>query len=453
MRQRKARESGQENGWQSAYPNGLTTRYTYDSRDRVVAMTTEGEKGEGGAVQVPDFQYGYDPVGNRTFMVRSDEGRSEYSYDRLYQLAKAGFPGGGYQEFTYDPAGNRLRLEELEEGTLRHTWYEYNASNELVRRMEDFRDKPGKEPMLLAGPGAPPVEGETTYGYDGNGARVSKVEDGNVTTYAWDPQERLLEVRERDRAIQKNSYDPYARRTILEEQGGKKVFLYDGSSVTNRYLVEAPTKGQGSGTRNIWLGGSLVAVVSDGQTWCLMADALGSVVAVTNPAGEAIRRNHYKPFGEASSQGAQLPSTDTAGFVGGLGVQADAATGLSYMWHRYCETPTGMFLSSEPLMKAGLPILPYLDRYSYANANPLRWTDCNGLDLAEAAFSFSQCMADQATLAMAGAGAVMLGMALTICPGTQPAGALVVSNPVVTSMALATVFCAGVEVAAALAGP
>ncbi len=84
---------------------------------------------------------------------------------------------------------------------------------------------------------------------------------------------------------------------------------------------EAPAKG-GAGTRNIWLGGSLVAVVSDGQTWCLMADALGSVVAVTNPAGQAIKRNYYKPFGEARTEGAQIPSAGTAVFVGGWASRA-----------------------------------------------------------------------------------------------------------------------------------
>ncbi len=231
------------------------------------------------------------------------------------------------------------------------------------------------------------VYSETVCGYDGNGARVSADEDGALTTYAWAPQERLSEIREGGRAIQKNSYDPYARRTVLEEQGGKKVFLYDGSSVTNRYLVEAPTKGQGSGTRNIWLGGSLVAVVSDGQAWCLMADALGSVVAVTNTAGVAVRRNHYKPFGEESSQGAQVPAMATAAFVGGLGVQSDVATGMSYMWHRYYVPDTGGFLSRDPLggfwiegdLPVSLGILKPVQPYVYAANSPASLRDPIGL--------------------------------------------------------------------------
>ncbi len=192
------------------------------------------------------------------------------------------------------------------------------------------------------------------------------------------------------------------------------MFLYDGSSVTNRYLVEAPAKGSGAGTRNIWLGGSLVAVVSDGQTWCLMADALGSVVAVTNPAGQAIKRNHYKPFGEVSSQGAQLPSADTAGFVGGLGVQADAATGMSYMWHRYYETETGRFVSFDPV--ARVPISLGLSAcYRYAGNSPLRFVDAEGLTALFPSVSTvleGACLSGvSATVALAGATVIVPALA------------------------------------------
>ena len=186
----------------------------------------------------------------------------------------------------------------------------------------------------MAGPGAPPPSATfwvTTYSYDGNGSRISKAPDEEpATTFAWDARERMLSVTEGKTELQSNRYDLYNRRTVLTEGQQTTAFLYDGARVSNQYLVEAPIKGNGTSIRRLWLGGQLVGGVMGREGTYLMADALGSVGAVTNTAGTVLQRSFFKPFGEVRAEGAQLPLADGSAFVGGHGVLQDATTRLEY---------------------------------------------------------------------------------------------------------------------------
>ncbi len=375
------------------YPNGLMVRYTYDQRDRLLTMVTERERGQAPVVQVPDFTYGYDSVGNRTFMERSDEGKTTYNYDHLYQLTLATFPDGGFQAFTYDPVGNRLRLEEKESGKIKNTTYEYNAANELIRLIRDFQDLTGPPPHLFVGPGAP--SGTTlfitNFIYDGNGSRIQMDDHEDPSTqYLWDFRERLIKVSEGKMDLQANAYDPFNHRTILREGKAETTFLYDGIEI-NRNLVEFSPKGQAPLRRHLWLGGQKVGTVLGGQLQFLMMDAIGSVVAITNHSGAVIQRAFYKPFGEVSTRGSQAPSTDRAGFVGSLGVQHDGSTGLYYMWNRFYEADVGMFLTVDPTLRNPLSVIllpsggsfirqnDLFTPYRYVINNPVNSTDPSGL--------------------------------------------------------------------------
>jgi len=304
--------------------NGLTTHYTYNLRDEVVGITTEGEKAKSAEAQSPDFQYGYDPVGNRTFMGRSDQGKTTYNYDQTYQLTKAAFPSGDSQQFVFDPVGNRLKLLEMKDKKLRTTLYEYNASNEITVRKQDFVDEtPGPTIAgndLFAGLGASSEWYVTDYAFDGNGSRTGE-HNGKERRYFWDQRERLLVVKDGNNVIQTNAYDPYNRRISTESSGEKTYFVYDGRGVNNRCIYEYPANGKGLATRHLWSGGKLVCSVTGDKGKYYMADALGSVVAVTDDSGAVIQRSFYEPFGKATVRGS---AGDTSvGFVGTLGVQTD----------------------------------------------------------------------------------------------------------------------------------
>lgn len=98
-------------------------------------------------------------------------------------------------------------------------------------------------------------------------------------------------------------------------------------------------------------------------------DALGSVVAVTNEAGQVVERNEYEPYGFDL-----MGIKDGPGYTGHV---SDATTGLSYMQQRYYDPGIGRFLSVDPVTAYAMPGSNF-NRYWYANNNPYKFTDPDG---------------------------------------------------------------------------
>jgi RHS repeat-associated protein len=116
--------------------------------------------------------------------------------------------------------------------------------------------------------------------------------------------------------------------------------------------------------------GPLAAQTAEETVRYIHTDALGSVVAVSDEAGNIIERREYEPFG------AQLTPTvqDGPGYTGHV---QDSATGLTYMQQRYYDPQIGRFLSVDPVTAMDDPVA-YFNRYKYANNNPYRFTDPDG---------------------------------------------------------------------------
>lgn len=99
-------------------------------------------------------------------------------------------------------------------------------------------------------------------------------------------------------------------------------------------------------------------------------DALGSPVAVSDSAGNVIRRTVYEPYGATVGEG----PTDAPGFTGHV---TDSATGLTYMQQRYYDPAVGAFISSDPVTPHAAPVAMF-NRYRYASNNPYRFYDPDG---------------------------------------------------------------------------
>jgi RHS repeat-associated protein len=125
------------------------------------------------------------------------------------------------------------------------------------------------------------------------------------------------------------------------------------------------------GVAAVVLGGSPAA----GQTVeYYHLDALGSVRAITNQAGQIIERHDYLPFGEEWNP---QPSTDARKFTG---KERDPETGYDYFGARYLSTKTARFTTVDPLftLAENLADPQRWNRYSYVRNNPLRYTDSDG---------------------------------------------------------------------------
>lgn len=98
-------------------------------------------------------------------------------------------------------------------------------------------------------------------------------------------------------------------------------------------------------------------------------DLQGSVVAMSNEAGEVTQRRDYEPYG--------LPSSAIDREPGYTGHVHDADSGLVYMQQRYYDAETGRFLSVDPVYVSSSNGANF-NRYWYANNNPYKYVDPDG---------------------------------------------------------------------------
>lgn len=97
----------------------------------------------------------------------------------------------------------------------------------------------------------------------------------------------------------------------------------------------------------------------------------GTVLAKTDATGNVINNADYRPYG---TQALGAPENGP-GYTGHVN---DADTGLLYVQARYYDAETGRFYSSDPVAVTGGD-LSLFNRYTYANANPMAYTDPTGM--------------------------------------------------------------------------
>jgi len=104
-------------------------------------------------------------------------------------------------------------------------------------------------------------------------------------------------------------------------------------------------------------------------------DALGSVRAVTDAAGQVVARHDYFPFGD---EPASAPDRAAQRFTG---AERDRESSMDYFQARYYIQRLGRFTSSDPGHAGGDPEDPQSwNAYAYARNNPLKFTDPTGRD-------------------------------------------------------------------------
>jgi RHS repeat-associated protein len=98
-------------------------------------------------------------------------------------------------------------------------------------------------------------------------------------------------------------------------------------------------------------------------------DGLGSVIATANEGGSESSIARYDAFGGCLANCPTVPY----GWLGGLGVYFDAATGLYKMGTRYYDPALGRFTQVDPIEGGSA------NRYDYADQDPINGYDLDGL--------------------------------------------------------------------------
>ena len=159
---------------------------------------------------------------------------------------------------------------------------------------------------------------------------------------------------------------------------GAAVYAYDGDGRRMKKTVGTET------TYYFYAVGVLVSEFSTSNTGATAAastdrttyqasDKLGTAVLLMAASGVVIENNRTLPYGEE-----WLPATGSANEQKFTSYQRDGESGLDYAIHRFDATTRGVFMSVDrgPITLA----LPQsLNRYIYAMADPVNYTDPSGL--------------------------------------------------------------------------
>ncbi len=247
--------------------------------------------------------------------------------------------------------------------------YQYNGFNQLV--------------SVAGNDGS-----STSFGYDGNGNQVSKVEarpgqTAQATTYVYNPDNRLVGISLPSGASNAFEYDANGLRTKKSDSGGTTSYLLDGLSVIAQY---AP-----GGARQAWYTQSLAridevlsVVNASGKFW-YQADALGSIYTLTTASGAVQARGGYDVFGEPVAVSGS-PVGQPFGFTGR---EHELESALVYARARYLSPGLGRWTSLDPFsfgelasttvgVARALAPMGVLHRYGYVDQRPTLQVDPSG---------------------------------------------------------------------------
>ena len=211
--------------------------------------------------------------------------------------------------------------------------------------------------------------GGTTYQYDLDGFLTNKTNGTNITNYVYSSRGELLGVNLADGRTIEYVHDPLGRRIA------KKV---DGA-VTEKYLWQGMTRLLAiyDGSDNLLMRFEYaddrmpVAVITEGVTYYLAYDQVGSLRVVADSNGNVIKKVDYDSFGNIITD--TNPSFEVPfGFAGGF---YDSDTELIRFGYRDYDSDVGRWTAKDPILFAGGDT----DLYGYVLNNPVLRIDPDGL--------------------------------------------------------------------------
>ena len=214
-----------------------------------------------------------------------------------------------------------------------------------------------------------PVLAAVTYLYDANGNMTS---DG-TKCFEYNEANQLKKVKKcsDSQTIAEYVYDHMGKRVVKKEyeNGSLKRTIFSPSDEYE--TVKLASNGATQNTVYYKANDEVVAKKNpDGTKTFYHNDHLGSNSVLTNQAGTVVEKTSYEPYGEVKSGG-------TKSKFGYTGQEKDNETGLNYYDSRYYDPHLQRFIQPD----TWLPDVydpQQLNRYSYANNNPLRYTDPSG---------------------------------------------------------------------------
>ncbi|WP_165484669.1 polymorphic toxin-type HINT domain-containing protein [Streptomyces kasugaensis] len=359
----------------------LNSSYTYD--DHTGELVRSFNDRDTAPQRIDDTRYTYDPAGNTTAIATSygqDAARVSdnqcFTTDALRRITEAwtsttdacpaapsattvGGPDAYWTSYTYDAAGNR-KIETQHKTAS-------GPAGDVTRTYAP--PAVGKHNLPAITRTGPTGTAEESYQYDPTGnTTLRALGTGDAQKLSWDA-EGHLDSTAQGPATTKYTYDADGNRLLRKDSSGTTLYLPEGNE------LHLPKTGIAVGTRYYNSGDKPVAVRTGGNLTYLLADPHNTVTTQIDAANQAITRRKTTIFG--APRGPEPTAwTGDKGFVGGTD---DADTGLSHLGAREYDPATARFISVDPLMDLTDP--QQVHGYTYANNNPLAFTDPDGLML------------------------------------------------------------------------
>ena len=341
------------------YPGGATITCGYGEEDRLVKLTNNLAGGV--------FSFNYDAAGRLTGIDYPNGVAATNVWDLADRLTEFRHSKGGafvLRRLGYDDADRPIR-EEIDAGAIPkptgQSWRQETC--DLADRVVSAFGKEVGVPATWA------------YGYDeaGNLLQTSRTMTGAVSTvsYTYDLAGRMTAITN-GASVETYVYDAGGSRVKRVKDSATRYFALDYADGFKRPLAELDSA-RTVVRRYVWAGAMLLAVVeSNGVVRYAHSDGQGSVLALTDSAGNVTDQFAYGPYGEpwARTGTNDLPFR----WLGGSGV-AYAGDGLYLTYRRLYDSSLKRFLQSDPKGIAG-----GLNLYAYGNLNPLVYVDPFGLE-------------------------------------------------------------------------
>jgi RHS repeat-associated protein len=308
-----------------------TVLYDYDAAGRLTTLT------QGTSV----VTLNYDAADERTSATLPNGIAAAYSYDDVSRLTAITYALGGATigdvTYQYDAAGRRTALGG--------TWARTNLPTAMISATYDQAN----QTATFRG---------VSVAHDLNGNVTS---DG-VSSFTWNARNQLISLSGPTSAS--FQYDGVGRRRSKTVGGTTTKFLYDGINLVQELVGTTPTADLLTGAD---VDEVFVRTDSAGAR-TILADALGSSLALTDASGSVQTEYVFEPFGATTTSG--TASTNSVQFIG----RENDGTGLYFNRARFYNPSLQRWMSEDPLGVAG-----GFNLYAYVDNDPTNLTDRLGL--------------------------------------------------------------------------
>jgi len=354
---------------QISYPNKLETTFSFDNLERLAEINT------------PDLgfrSYDYDHLSNIS-QIKYESGQMDYAYDRNSSLIGAYYRGAERPQdelFVWDASGNRLNgTKAPANDNLRPRPIVIN--NDLFEDAEPLGEETvGRYSMIYD------MHGNVTKKFDNqeNIYYVFEYDGDNKLVYAEKYKNDFLLLKAR------YTFDGLGRRIEKEVTKGsvvvRKSYIYNGDDILLEYNTTDSTPVETAryiGTGDI--DDNLMAI-KNGKPFFYHKDHLGSIVAITDGAGEVVQKNQYSSFGKILS--IKNKERKEIGIEGAIeksfaytSREWDEEIDLYYYRAKHYDSVAGRFIQKDPIgLNAGDTNL-----YRYVFNSPLNFIDPTGLKI------------------------------------------------------------------------